>query len=132
MSSLARFELVLGERLGVEAGDLGQGGFGGVDGGDALGEHFDAEGAGMVVGQAEAAADRVGQAQLGADLLKETAAESAAENLVHHGDGGHVGIVAVDAEADNLHVGLVHVFLVDEVDAGLGPGKLIVARRRRA
>ena len=39
-------------------------------------------------------------------------------------NGGHVGIVPVGAEAHNLHVGLVHVFLVDEVDAGLGAGEV--------
>ena len=31
--------------------------------------------------------------------------------------------------ADDLHVGLIHVFLVDEVDAGFGSGEFIVARR---
>ena len=78
----------------------------------------------MVVVQAEAAADRVGQAQLGAHLLEEPAAESAAENLVHDDDGGHVGIVAIDAEPHNLHIRLIHVFFVDEVDAGRGAGEL--------
>ena len=126
---LGALELGLGEGLGVEAGDLGFGRLGGVDGGGALGEHFHAEGAGMVVVQTEAAADRVGEAQLRAHLLKEPAAESAAENLVHDDNGRHVGIVAVDAEADDLHVRLIHVFLVDEVDAGLGAGERIVARR---
>ncbi len=121
MSSLARLQLGLRKRLGVEAGDLGFGGFGGVHGGDALGEHFNAEGSGVVVGQIEAAADGVGQPQLRADLLKEPAAETAAENFVHDDDGGHVGIVAIDAEGHDLHVGLIHVFLVDEVGAGLGP-----------
>jgi hypothetical protein len=59
--------------------------------------------------------------------LEEPAGETAAEDLVHHGERGHVGIVAIGADADNLHVGLIHVFLVDEVDAGLGSGKDVVA-----
>ena len=40
-------------------------------------------------------------------------------------------MLAFDAETDDLHVRLIHVFLVDEVDAGLGAGECIVARRQR-
>jgi len=39
--------------------------------------------------------------------------------------------VAIDAEGDDLHVGLIYIFLIDEVDAGLGISELIVASRLR-
>ena len=78
----------------------------------------------MVVGKAKASADRVGQSQTGAHLLEEPASESAAQNFVHHGDGRHIGIVAVDAKPDNLDIRLVHVILADEVHARRGAGKL--------
>jgi hypothetical protein len=81
----------------------------------------------MIPFEAVAAADGVGQAQLGAHLLEETTGKAAAENLVHHGEGGNVGIVAVGAEADDLDIGLVHIFLVDEEDSGLGIGEAVVA-----
>jgi hypothetical protein len=51
------------------------------------------------------------------------AGKAAAQNLIHHRQRGNVGIVPVRAQAHNLDLGLVHVFLVDEVDAGLGSGK---------
>ena len=82
----------------------------------------------MVIGGSDASTDRVGQPQLGANLLEETAAKAATENLVHDGDGGHIGIMAVSSQTDNLDIRLVHVFFVDEVDAGLWPGEDIVAR----
>ena len=81
----------------------------------------------MVVVEASAAAHGIGQAQLGADFLEETAGKSAAENFVHHRQRGHVGIVAVRAQAHDLNVGLVHVFLVDEVEAGFGTVEDVVA-----
>ena len=37
----------------------------------------------MVVGKVQAASYSIGQAQFGADFLKKTAGEAAAENLVH-------------------------------------------------
>ena len=37
--------------------------------------------------------------------------------------------MAIDADAQNLNVGLVHIFLVNEVNAGLGSGENVVARR---
>ena len=83
----------------------------------------------MVVGVAVAAAHGIGQTQLGADFLEETAGKAAAENLVHHREGGHVGIVAIRSQAHDLYIGLVHVFLVDEEDARLGTGEGVVARR---
>ena len=44
---------------------------------------------------------------------------------------GISGLLPIDAEADDLHVGLIHIFFVDEVDAGFGAGECIVARRQR-
>jgi len=64
-------------------------------------------------------------------IFWKTAAESAAENFVQDGDGRDVWIAPIDAETNNLHVRLIHVFLVDEVDAGRGAGKGIVARGLR-
>ena len=86
----------------------------------------------MVIVEAEAAADRVGQAQLGADLLEEPAAEAAAENLVHDGQRGTSGLWRSVPRPTISHVRLVHIFFVDEVDAGLRAAKDIVARGQRA
>ena len=83
----------------------------------------------MTVGQIETSVDVVGQSELGANFLEEPAAEAAAEDLVHDCNGGHIGIMAVDAEAKDLHIGLIHIFLVDEVETRLGSWEFIVARR---
>ena len=83
----------------------------------------------MVVRKIEAAAHRVGQPQLRAHFLKEPATKTAAENFIHDHDGRHVWIMAIDAERQDLHIGLIHIFLVDKVDAWFGSGELIVPRR---
>ena len=69
----------------------------------------DVEDAGVVVGGAEAAADRVGEAELGADVLDDAGAEAAGEDLVHDAEGVVVGVAALGAEADDEDVGLVDV-----------------------
>ena len=81
----------------------------------------------MVVCRAVASADLVGEAELGAHILKDARAEAAGEDLVHDAEGVVVGIASLGAQADDPDVGLVHVFLVDEVDAGVGPGKSTLA-----
>src|SRR5208282_5885258 len=87
---LGAFELLLGEGFGVESGDFGKGCPGGVDCGYAFGEHFNAEVAGVVVGEAEAAAYGISERSLGANLDKEPAAEAAAEDLVHDRECGYI------------------------------------------
>ena len=83
----------------------------------------------MVVGKPVSAIDRVGEALFGADFLEQAAGEiSAAEDAVHDRQRGDVGVVAVGAQADDLHVGLVHVFLVDEVDRLLRLVEGVMAR----
>ena len=81
----------------------------------------------MVITEGEPTADLISQAQFGAHLLEEPAGKAAPQDLVHHGKRGNVRIVAIRAHAHDFHVGLVYVFLVDEVNARLGSGKDVVA-----
>ena len=100
--------------LGLQAADLFEHRLGCGDGGHALGADVAAEDAGVVVCGAEAAADVVGQAEFGAHVLNDAGAEAAREYLVHHAEGVVVGIAAFGAQADDVHGGLIDVFLVDE------------------
>ena len=73
----------------------------------------------MVIGCAELAADVIREAELGADVLHDTRAKAAGEDLVHHAERVEVRIALLGAEADHVDVRLIDVALVREVDAGL-------------
>ena len=83
---LGAFQFFLGEGLFAQTGYLCQCCLGCVHGGGALGQHHHTKCAGMVIIEAEPAADGVRKSEFGAHLLEEPAAEAAAENLVHDGE----------------------------------------------
>ncbi len=81
---------------------------------------------GMIVGSAVGAADGVGQSALGAHVLKETRAEAAAEDFVHDREGVVVGVAAFGPESDDADIALVHIALLDEVDARLRAREILL------
>ncbi len=76
--------------------------------------------AGMAEVGPDASADAIGQAALGADVVKQARGESAAEGFIENADRVVVGIIARGAERDHVNVALVHVFLRNQIIAGLG------------
>src|SRR6266702_6272569 len=115
-------------RLGLEPANLIQHGLCGGDSTDTLGACFAEEYTGMVIRGSEGAADVICEAEASTHRLHDTRTEAAGEYLVHDAERVVVGIAALGAEADDLHVGLVHVFLVDEVNAGLRSGEFALER----
>ena len=132
MSSLARFSSSSVNGRVFRPAISSRASLGSFHGGGALRQHFYPEHGGMVIGECVPTPHGVGQPSFGADLLKEPAGEASAQDVVHHRQRRDFRIVAVRAQAHDLHIRLVHVFLVDEVDRLLGLVERIVARGRRA
>src|ERR1017187_2537638 len=126
----AAVQFLPGEGPGGKPGNLCHCSLGCFHSGRALGYDDNAEGCRVVVSKREAAAYFIGQSHFGADFLEKTAGKDAAEDLVHDGESRNVGVTAVSAHAYDLHVGLIDVFLVNEEDTWLGPGKGVVAGGR--
>ena len=85
-----------------------------------LGSHGNLQHAGMTEVGANSATHAIGKAAFGANVVEQAGRKSAAEGLVENADGVVVRVVAGRAHGDHADVALVHVFLRDQVIAGLG------------
>jgi len=83
----------------------------------------------MIPRVAVASAHRIGQSKLGANFLEQTGWQILRRESRSSPPARERRIAAVCSHAHNLHVRLVHIFLVDEIDARLGSGKIIASRR---
>src|SRR5271168_192318 len=79
----------------------------------------------MIVCRAVSSANSICQAAFGPYVLKETRAKTAAEYLVHNREGIVIGVVAFRSQSDHTDVALVHIAFLHEVNARLGPRKLL-------
>src|SRR5438105_13208954 len=122
-------KLVVSRWLGLELADDVEESLGGWHRAGALSAQLTLEDTWMVILCAERAAHFIRKTELRTNLLHNPRAEPAGEDLIHNAECVVVRIVALGAQAENFHSGLVDVLFLSEIDAGLRAREIDFERR---